>query len=93
MPLIRDGKIIEIIEKPKNPKSNYCVTGVYLYDKSVFKFIRQLKKSGRGEYEITEVNNLYVKEGNVEYIIFTRWWTDAGTHESYRLANVLVSEG
>ena len=92
VPTIREGRVVEIVEKPKNPKSNVCVSGVYLYDNSVFDFIRKLKKSKRGEYEITDVNNFYVNEGSVEYTILRGWWTDAGTHESYQLANSLCKE-
>ena len=91
VPTLVDNKIVEIIEKPDKPKSNYCVTGVYLYDCNVFKFLKKIKKSNRGEFEITDVNNLYIKEGNAGYNIFTGWWTDAGTHESYQLANRLSS--
>jgi len=89
VPLIKNEKIIKIIEKPEYPESNYCVTGIYLYDKNVFRFISQLRKSGRGEYEITDVNNSYIKEGHVGYTILNGWWTDAGTHESYHAANSL----
>lgn len=87
VPTIKDNKIIKITEKPQKPQSNYCVTGIYLYDQNVFGFIRNLKKSARGEYEITDVNNCYIKEGIAKYNILQSWWTDAGTHESYQIAN------
>lgn len=87
VPTIESGKIIKIIEKPDNPDSDYCVTGVYIYDKNVFNFINRLKKSNRGEYEITDVNNLYIENGHAGYNIFNEWWTDAGTHDSYQTAN------
>ena len=92
VPTILEERIIEIIEKPNNPKSNYRVTGIYFYDKNVFKFIKKLAKSYRGEYEITDVNNFYIKEGFVQYNILKSWWTDAGTHESYQLANRYCSK-
>ena len=87
VPTIVKNKIIKITEKPKNPDTDYCVTGIYMYDKNVFDYIRQLSKSDRNEYEITDVNNLYVKNGFAGYNILCDWWTDAGTHSSYQLAN------
>lgn len=74
-------RIIEIIEKPKEPKSKLAVSGLYLYDHTVFDRIRPLKPSGRGEFEITDVNMSYVLEGNVCYQLLNHWY-DAGTHES-----------
>jgi len=85
------GEIIKIIEKPKIPETNLCVTGVYLYDKHVFEFIKQCEVSARGEYEITDVNVKYIKLRGATYIIADGWWTDAGTHESYQTANRLAS--
>jgi len=82
--------IIKIFEKPKDPPSSYCITGIYLYDKNVFSYIRNLKKSSRGEYEITDVNNLYVDSGKVFSYTLEGWWTDAGTHDSYAQANNLL---
>ena len=92
VPKIVDGIIEKIIEKPKNPPSNFCVTGVYVYDNNVFDFIRALKKSDRGEYEITDVNNMYINKGAASAYELKGWWTDAGTHASYHLANKLVQE-
>lgn len=75
-------KIIKIEEKPKNPKSNYAVTGLYIYDNRVFDFIRQCRPSGRGELEITDVNNLYIKERSMDFSILSGFWSDAGTFDS-----------
>ena len=68
------------------------MTGVYGYDNNVFDFIRELKKSDRGEYEITDVNNMYINKGAASAYELKGWWTDAGTHASYHLANKLVQE-
>ena len=81
-----------IEEKPRNPKSNYAVIGIYLYDKTVFEKIRRLKPSGRGELEITDVNNFFIEEGTLTYEVLDGWWTDAGTFESLLRANNLVAE-
>lgn len=87
-----DGLIVGIEEKPKEPKSNYCVTGIYFYDASVFEVVKTLKPSGRGELEITDVNNYYISKGQLTYDILTDWWTDAGTFESLDFANRLAHE-
>ena len=92
VPKIVDGIIEKIIEKPESPPSNFCVTGVYVYDNNVFDFIRALRKSDRGEYEITDVNNMYINNGAASAYELKGWWTDAGTHASYHLANKLVQE-
>jgi len=89
---IRGNSVVGIEEKPRNPKSNYAVIGIYLYDATVFEKIHRLKPSGRGELEITDVNNFYVQEGNLTYEILDGWWTDAGTFESLLRANNLVAE-
>lgn len=89
---LKGDSIVSIEEKPKNPKSNYCVTGIYMYDSSVFDCIKTLKPSQRGELEITDVNNFYIQKGQMVFSILEGWWTDAGTHESYRLANQLVAK-
>jgi glucose-1-phosphate thymidylyltransferase len=89
---IEDGKVSRIVEKPKEPKSNYAVTGIYFYDASVFEFIKGLSPSDRGELEITDVNNLYLKREKLTYDILEGWWTDAGTFESLRKATNLVAE-
>ena len=89
---IRGNHVIGIEEKPKSPKSNYAVIGIYLYDKTVFQKIRRLKPSGRGELEITDVNNFYIEEDKLTYEVLDGWWTDAGTFESLLRANNLVAE-
>jgi glucose-1-phosphate thymidylyltransferase len=89
---IRGDHIIGIEEKPKAPKSDYAVIGVYLYDGTVFEKIRRLKPSGRGELEITDVNNFYIEEDALTYEILEGWWTDAGQFESLLRANNLVAE-
>ena len=87
---IKDDKVIGIVEKPENPKSDYAVTGIYFYDGEVFDIIRTLKPSARGEYEITHVNEAYIKKGQLGFDILQGWWTDAGTFESLSKANELV---
>lgn len=88
-----DGdKILAIEEKPKNPKSDYAVTGIYMFDNSVFDIIKTLKPSERGELEITDVNNAYIKKGNLTWSEISGWWTDAGTFESLIKAGNLVKE-
>jgi glucose-1-phosphate thymidylyltransferase len=84
------GKVIGIEEKPKKPKSDYVVTGIYFYDSTVFDIIRTLKPSARGELEITYVNEVYITKGELSYNILDGWWTDAGTFESFVKANELV---
>src|SRR5581483_3099087 len=88
---IRDGGIAGIEEKPKRPKSNYAVTGIYMYDETVFDKVRTLVPSGRGELEITDVNNAYIREGTMTYAHLEGWWTDAGTFESLLRAGNLVA--
>jgi glucose-1-phosphate thymidylyltransferase len=83
-------KIIAIEEKPKRPKSQYIVTGIYMYDSSVFDIIKTLKPSKRGELEITDVNNTYIRRGNLYYDILTGWWTDCGLPETLYRATTLV---
>lgn len=89
---IRADHVVSIEEKPKTPKSDFAVIGIYLYDGSVFEKIRRLKPSGRGELEITDVNNFYIEEGTLTYEKLDGWWTDAGTFESLLRANNLVAE-
>ena len=91
-PEIANGKILRIEEKPKQPKSRYAVTGIYMYDNSVFSKIRTLKPSGRGELEVTDINNLYLQEGTLSYSILEGWWTDAGTFDSLLRATNLVAQ-
>ncbi len=84
--------LIEIEEKPKQPKSSFAVVGLYFYDASVFDIIRGIKPSDRGELEITSVNNEYIARKQLQYDICYGGWTDAGTFESYLEANLLASE-
>ena len=88
---MKGNKIVSIVEKPKKPKSSYAVTGVYMYDAQVFDMIGSLKPSSRGELEITDVNNAYLKRGQLEYDIVKGYWTDAGTFESLFRANTLIA--
>ncbi len=85
-----NGKLIEIEEKPKFPKSKFAVTGLYIYPTDVFDFIKTLKPSARGELEITDVNNWYLKQGRLKYVIVKGFWSDAGTFPSLLRANLLV---
>jgi len=89
---LSEGRIIGIEEKPKQPKSNYAVTGIYFYDAAVFEIIRTLQPSGRGELEITHVNEAYIAKDQLAYDIIDGWWTDAGTFESLNKANELVAK-
>src|SRR6204780_313623 len=89
---VSGGKVIGIEEKPKRPKSNYAVTGIYMYDASVFDKIKTLVPSNRGELEITDVNNAYIHEGAMTFSMLEGWWTDAGTFESLLRAANLVAQ-
>ena len=91
VPVLEGKRVVRIEEKPANPQSSYAVTGVYFYDASVFEIIKTLKPSGRGELEITDVNNAYITSGTLTWDVLEGWWTDAGTIESLHLANQLVS--
>ena len=88
-----DGQsVLRIDEKPKQPKSEYAVIGIYMYDKAVFEIISTLKPSDRGELEITDVNNAYISRGKMTWDELEGWWTDAGTFESLLHASNLVAE-
>ena len=89
---LRHGQVVGIVEKPTSAKSSFCVTGVYMYDGSVYDIIRSLEPSERGELEITDVNNAYIERGEMCHDILTGWWTDAGTPATYRRANQLASD-
>ena len=91
VPELKGNKIIEIEEKPKKPKSKYAVTGIYMYDSKVFNIIKTLRPSGRGELEITDVNNEYIKRDEMTFSILDGWWTDCGTHDSLLRASNLVA--
>ena len=93
VPVFDGDRIVRIEEKPKEPKSRFAVIGIYMYDATVFDRIRRLRPSGRGELEITDVNNQYVEEGTLSYSVLDGWWTDAGTFESLLRANNLVAQG
>ncbi|RAP33420.1 spore coat protein [Candidatus Marinamargulisbacteria bacterium SCGC AG-410-N11] len=92
VPTFNGDKIIEIIEKPKIPKTNYAVTGIYGFDQDVFEYIKKCKPSNRGELEISDVNTFYAESGNCEYEIFNGWWTDAGTLDSLQVAQKLLQK-
>lgn len=86
------GKIVNIAEKPKVPKTRLAVTGVYMYDQTVFEYIDRLTPSARGELEITDANNFYAAKGRLQHSIVDGWWTDAGTFESLVHANKLLED-
>ncbi|TLS37477.1 sugar phosphate nucleotidyltransferase [Pseudalkalibacillus caeni] len=89
--LDKDNKTItSITEKPNNPLSSYCVTGIYMYDDEVFENIEKIQPSKRNELEITDVNNLYIKNSQLQYDILKGWWIDAGTHESLYQATKFI---
>ncbi len=85
-------KVSKIVEKPEKPKTNLIVTGIYMYDSNVFNIIKDLKPSGRGELEITDVNNAYLAKGELTYSKLEGWWTDAGTFDTLLKANQLVAK-
>jgi glucose-1-phosphate thymidylyltransferase len=90
---IENGKVTQIIEKPKDPPSNFAVIGIYMYDNDVFNIARTLKPSARGELEITDVNNEYLRRGDLTYATLDGWWSDAGQFESLLRASNYVAEG
>jgi len=92
VPELKGDRIVQIEEKPKNPKSRYAVIGIYLFDREVFDIIKTLRPSDRGELEITDVNNRYIEKGLMTWDILEGWWTDAGTFESLLRANQLVAQ-
>jgi glucose-1-phosphate thymidylyltransferase len=89
---VKGDKVISIEEKPKNPKSDLAVTGIYFYDGEVFDIVRTLKPSGRGELEITDVNNEYIRRGIMSWSRMDGWWSDAGTFESLAHVQKLVED-
>ncbi|MBY0163298.1 sugar phosphate nucleotidyltransferase [Paenibacillus lautus] len=90
VPELQGDRIISIEEKPSLPKSNYAVTGIYMFDHHVFDIVKTLKPSARGELEITDVNNAYIARDELTYDVLNGWWTDAGTHSSLARANELA---
>jgi glucose-1-phosphate thymidylyltransferase len=93
VPEIQGNRIVSIEEKPEHPKSRFAVTGVYMYDDRVFDIISGLRRSARGELEITDVNNAYIARGELAFDTLAGWWTDAGTFESLARANQLMDMG
>ncbi len=89
---VEGTKVVSIEEKPKSPRSSLAVTGLYLYDSRVFKIVRTLKPSARGELEITDVNNAYLQKGELEYSVLSGFWSDAGTFESLLRASTLLRD-
>jgi len=87
---IQNDKVLCIIEKPECPETNYAVTGIYLYDNNVFNIIKMLKPSARGEYELTDVNNIYIAFGQMSSRLLKGYWTDAGTFDSLLNASCLI---
>jgi glucose-1-phosphate thymidylyltransferase len=92
VPELNGQDVVRIEEKPEFPKSDYAVIGIYMYDSDVFDIIRTLKPSGRGELEITDVNNAYIERGEMTWEELDGWWTDAGTFESLLHASNLVAK-
>jgi glucose-1-phosphate thymidylyltransferase len=90
---LKGDRVVSIEEKPKQPKSRLAVIGIYFYDARVFDVIKTLEPSERGELEITDVNNWYIRDGSMTYEILDGWWTDAGTFESLLRSSKLVAEG
>jgi glucose-1-phosphate thymidylyltransferase len=93
VPEIVDGKMVRIEEKPAVPKSKYAVIGIYMYDGNVFDIIRTLKPSDRGELEITDVSNAYIRESKMTFDFLEGWWSDAGTFDSLLRTSNLVAQG
>ncbi|MDX6612664.1 MAG: glucose-phosphate thymidylyltransferase [Blastocatellia bacterium] len=92
VPKLEGTSVVRIDEKPKDPQSQYAVIGIYMYDARVFDIIRTLKPSGRGELEITDVNNAYIERNELTWNELGGWWTDAGTFESLLHASNLVAQ-
>lgn len=93
VPVFRGDRIEKIEEKPAEPKSQFSVTGIYMYDGRVFDVIQNIKPSARGELEITAVNNVYAEQGALNYEFLHGWWTDAGTFDSLRAAGRHIEAG
>ena len=92
VPELSGNNVVQIEEKPSSPKSKYAVIGIYMYDAEVYDIIRTLVPSGRGELEITDVNNAYIQRNTMTWEVLEGWWTDAGTFESLLRASKLVAE-
>ena len=92
--IVEDDKVVRIVEKPKEPESSLAVVGIYMFDPSVFEICKTLRPSSRGELEITDVNNEYIRRGEMTFDVLKGWWTDAGTFESlHRASNMIVDGG
>lgn len=92
--VLEDNRVVEIIEKPEVPPTNYAVIGIYMYDNSVFEQIKKLEPSDRGELEITDVNNIYIKNAGMSYNFLSGWWADAGSSiDELWKVNKLIAEG
>jgi len=89
--VFKGSRVLAIEEKPKRPKSDHIVTGIYMYDGQVFDIVKTLKPSARGELEITDVNNAYIRKGQMTYSLLKGWWSDCGTFESLHKASRLVA--
>ena len=93
VPILDGNRIVRIEEKPARPATNYAVLGIYMYDPTVFEIIKALKPSGRGELEITDVNNAYIQTGTMTSDVLEGWWADAGASiDAYLSANNLVAQ-
>lgn len=88
----KNNNLVKVLEKPKNPPSNYAQTGLYIYDKTVFSKIKKLKPSARGELEVTDLNNMYLKEGNLKWRELDGYWRDTGTFKTLYEANKYWAE-
>ncbi|MBD2871529.1 sugar phosphate nucleotidyltransferase [Paenibacillus arenilitoris] len=93
VPIIKGTRITTIIEKPQDPPTSYCVTGIYMYDSQVFELVDKIHPSSRGELEITDVNNLFAAMGTLTYNVLSGWWMDAGTLESLHEAGSKLLHG
>jgi len=91
VPVFDGERIVAIEEKPLHPKSRFAVTGVYMFDQRVFEFIKELQPSARGELEIVDVHNRYIRGGDLGYDVLPGWWSDAGTFESLFRAGELIA--
>ncbi len=92
VPVFEGDRIVRIDEKPSKPASNFAVIGIYMYDSRVFDFIKTLRPSERGELEITDVNNFYIREKRIAWDVLDGWWSDAGTFDSLQYASNMVAK-
>ena len=92
VPVFEGDRIVRIDEKPSKPASNFAVIGIYMYDSRVFDVIKTLRPSERGELEITDVNNFYIREKRIAWDVLDGWWSDAGTFDSLQYASNMVAK-